>query len=87
LEAENTILRHQLGVLHRKSSNRIRLTRGDRYIFTLLYRLAPNVLNGAQIVQPETIIRWHRIGLQSVFGSNQINAPSRRIAPWARQNL
>ena len=67
LEAEITLLRHQLSVLRRKSPKRAQLTRVDRFIFTLLYRISSNVLNGIQIVQPETIIRWHRIGFKALW--------------------
>jgi len=67
LEAENIILRHQLGVLRRKSSNRIRLTRFDRLIFTLLYKFYPQALSAVHIVQPETVIRWRRMGFKALW--------------------
>jgi hypothetical protein len=50
LEAENTILRHQLGVLRRKSPGCIRLTRFDRFIFALLYQSSPKSLGAMHIV-------------------------------------
>src|SRR4029450_9259983 len=40
-----------------------RLTAADRLLFVWLYRLFPSVLNAVTIVQPETVIRWHRTGL------------------------
>jgi len=67
LEAENTLLRHQLGVLQRKSPGRIRLTRFDRFIFTLLYKFYPEALYAIHIVRPETIIRWHRMGFKALW--------------------
>jgi hypothetical protein len=36
----------------------------DRLLFVWLYRLFPSVLNAVTIVQPETVIRWHRTGLR-----------------------
>jgi hypothetical protein len=36
----------------------------DRLLFVWLYRLFPSVLNAVTIVQPETIIRWHRTGFR-----------------------
>jgi transposase InsO family protein len=64
LEAENAALRHQLVVLQRKVQGRIEFSNGDRLFFVLLYRLFPSVLRAITIVQPETIIRWHRAGFR-----------------------
>ena len=65
LEAENTILRHQLNVLRRKSPKRPTFGMLDRLIFAGLYRLAPKVLGALAIVKPETVIKWHRAGFRS----------------------
>jgi len=62
LEAEILTLRHQLNVLRRKSPKRFTFSNLDRLIFTSLYRLASRVVNALVIVQPETVIRWHRAG-------------------------
>jgi transposase InsO family protein len=67
LEAENTILRHQLNVLRRKSSKRPTFGMLDRLIFAGLYRLAPKVLGALAIVKPETVIKWHRAGFRSYW--------------------
>src|SRR5450759_3969914 len=67
LEAENTILRHQLNVLRRKSPKRPTFGMLDRLIFAGLYRLAPNVLGALAIVKPETVIKWHRAGFRSYW--------------------
>jgi hypothetical protein len=58
LEAENTILRHQLNVLRRQSPKRPTFGMLDRLIFAGLYRLAPKVLGALAIVKPETVIKW-----------------------------
>jgi hypothetical protein len=64
LEAEIIILRHQLNVLRRGMPSRARLTLIDRLIFVWLYRLRPSVPSSVVIVQPETIVRWHREGFR-----------------------
>jgi transposase InsO family protein len=64
LEAENTILRHQLNVLRRQSPKRPTFGMLDRLIFAGLYRLAPKVLGALAIVKPETVIKWHRAGFR-----------------------
>ena len=64
LEAENAVLRHQLIVLRRKVQGRVRLTDGDRRFFVQLYRWFPSILQVLTIVQPETLVRWHRAGFR-----------------------
>jgi hypothetical protein len=39
----------------------------DHLIFVCLYRIAPGILDAVTIVQPETIIRWHRAGFRSFW--------------------
>src|ERR1700681_3807699 len=67
LEAENLILRQQLVVLRRKSPTRVRLWNIDRLLFVWLYRLYPSLLDAIIIVQPETVIRWHRHGFRAYW--------------------
>src|SRR5277367_7095179 len=67
LEAENTILRHQLNVLRRQSPKRPTFGILDRLIFAGMYRLAPKVLGALAIVKPETVIKWHRVGFRSYW--------------------
>src|ERR1700761_6027080 len=67
LEAENTILRHQLNVLRRQSPKRPTFGMLDRLIFAGLYRLAPKVLGALAIVKPETVIKWHHAGFRSYW--------------------
>ncbi len=64
LEAEIVLLRHQLNVLRRRVPSKPKLAVADRLLFVWLYRLFPSVLNAVAIVQPETIIRWHRAGFR-----------------------
>jgi transposase InsO family protein len=82
LEAENAALRHQLIVLRRKVQGRARLTNSDRWFFIQLYRWFPSILQVVKVVQPETLVRWHRAGFRRywcwksrlVGGRPQINA-------------
>ena len=64
LEAENAVLRQQLMVLRRRLRGRVRLTNNERWFFILLYRWFPSILQVLTVVQPETLIRWHRAGFR-----------------------
>ena len=64
LEAENLFLRHQLNIALRRAPPRLRLRGSDRLLLIWMTRLWPNLLDAAQVVQPETILRWHRAGFK-----------------------
>jgi transposase InsO family protein len=64
LEAENAVLRHQLIILRRRLHGRVRLTNHDRWFFIQLYRWFPTILRVLTIMQPETLVRWHRAGFR-----------------------
>jgi transposase InsO family protein len=64
LQAEIVALRHQLNVLRRKSPKRLAFNNFDRLIFASLYRIAPRIMNALAIVEPATVIRWHRAGFR-----------------------
>src|ERR1019366_4132080 len=65
LEAENAVLRHQLSVLQRRMQGRVRLTNNDRWFFIQLYRWFSSIFQVLTIVQPETLVRWHRADFRS----------------------
>jgi hypothetical protein len=65
LHAEVLILRQQLNVLQRKAPARPAFRSVDRFIFSVLYRVAPSVLDALTIVRPETVIRWHRASFRA----------------------
>ena len=65
LQTEILVLRHQLNVLRRRAPKRITVTNIDRLVFAGLYHLAPEVLDVVKILEPETIIRWHRAGFRA----------------------
>jgi len=64
LEAENLLLRHQLTIALRRAPPRLRLLGSDRALLTWMTRLWPSLLDAVQVVQPETILRWHRAGFK-----------------------
>src|SRR5712692_4007114 len=64
LEAENAVFRHQLIVLRRRLKGRARLTNNDRWFFVWMYRWFPTIVKVMTIVQPETLVRWHRVGFR-----------------------
>ena len=63
-EADNLALHHQVAVLQRQIGHSPKLTRWDRLLFAPLYRFQPSVLQSISIVQPETVVRWHRAGFR-----------------------
>jgi transposase InsO family protein len=62
LEAENLLLRHQLTIALRRAPPRVRLLGSDRALLVGMTRLWPSLLGAVQVVQPGTILRWHRAG-------------------------
>ena len=67
LEAENLFLRHQLSIALRRAPPRLRLRGSDRALLAWMTRLWPSLLGVAQVVQPETILRWHRAGWKAFW--------------------
>src|SRR6266568_2066440 len=67
LEAENLFLRHQLSIALRRAPPRLQLRGSDRALLVWMTRLWPSLLGAAQIVQPETILRWHRAGFKAFW--------------------
>jgi len=63
-EAENAVLRHQLIVLRRRVRGRAQPTNNDRWFLVQMYRWFPSILTVVAIVQPETLVRWHRAGFR-----------------------
>jgi len=67
LEAENLFLRHQLNIALRRAPPRLRLRGSDRALLVWMTRLWPDLLGAAQVVQPESILRWHRSGFKAFW--------------------
>jgi transposase InsO family protein len=67
LEAENLLLRHQLSIAMRQAPPRRQLRGRDRALLVLMTRLWPSLLDAVQVVQPETVLRWHRAGFRAFW--------------------
>src|SRR5438105_7628790 len=67
LEAKNLFLRHQLSIALRRAPPRLRLRGSDRALLVWMTRLWPSLLNTTRVVQPETILRWHRAGFTAFW--------------------
>jgi hypothetical protein len=63
LAVENLALRQQLAVLQR-NAKRPRLKCWERGFWVLISRIWKDWRNPLWIVQPETVIRWHRKGFR-----------------------
>ena len=66
LALENVALRQQLAVL-RRSVKRPRLSKVDRVFWVLLRRIWTDWESVLVIVKPETVIRWHRLWVQTIL--------------------
>jgi hypothetical protein len=66
LAVENLALRHQLLVLQR-TARKPRLRATDRALWVLFSRFWPGWRQSLGIVQPETVIRWHREGFRQYW--------------------
>ena len=64
LQTEIVALYHQLAVLRRRPSTRLRLWPADRFFWTWLSRLWSGWRRALVIVQPETVLAWHRRGFR-----------------------
>jgi len=67
LQAENLFLRHQLNIALRRAPPRPRLHGSDRALLIWITRICPGLLDLAQVVKPETILRWHRAGFKAFW--------------------
>jgi transposase InsO family protein len=74
LVAENALLRQQLIIL-RRQVKRPACTKTDRMLLVLLARMVRTWKQALVIVQPETLLRWHRQGFK-LFGKYKSRAIS-----------
>ena len=86
-EAEIIALRHQLNVLRRKRPERLVISNTDRLLFVWLYRLAPRILKALAIVEPETVIGWHRRGFRGFWRWKSRSRARRPKVPLEIRNL
>ena len=62
LVTENLLLRHRLGVLTRPTRKRPGLRAGDKLFWVVARALCRDWRRHLVVVQPESVIRWHRQG-------------------------
>ncbi len=67
LEVENLFLRHQLNIALRRAPQRPRLRAGDRALMVWMTRMSPSLIGLTRVVQPATILRWHRCGFRAYW--------------------
>jgi len=76
LLAENALLRHQLLILHRQVK-RPAYRKRDRLLLVLLARMVRTWKEALFLVQPETLLRWHR-ELFRLFWKHKSKAHARK---------
>ena len=69
LELENLFLRHQLNIAVRRAPQR-QLRGSDRALLVWMTWLWPSLLGLSGVVQPDTILRWHRAGFAPIGAGN-----------------
>ena len=82
LLAENALLRQQLIVLGRNTKTP-RLTWRERLSLVFLARWVPNWKQVLQIIQPDTLLRWHREGFRMFWklkSRKQMQTQPQRLA-------
>src|SRR2546427_10935710 len=77
LEVENLFLRHQLNIALRRSPQRFRLRPKDRVLMVWMTRMWPSLLGLTQVVQPATLLRWHRSGFRPYWRWKSRGRPGR----------
>src|SRR3979411_1334057 len=87
LEAEIVVLRQQLMVLRRRLPSKPKLTVAARLLFLWRDRLFPSVLNAVTIIQPETVLRWHRSGFRLYWRWKSRSRGGRAGGPGGKRRL
>jgi putative transposase len=80
LLAENALLRQQLLVLRRSVARPV-VTRADRALLVLLAGRVRAWRQALLLVQPETLLRWHRAGFRALWQRKSRPGPGRPPLP------
>ena len=81
LVAENALLRQQLLILRRHVKRPV-CVKTDRLLLVLLARMVRTWKQALFIVQPETLLRWHRQGFKLYWKyKSRVATPKPRISP------
>src|SRR6266536_1562275 len=86
LLAEHALLRQHLLVL-RRSVARPAMPSADRPLLVLLVGRARAWRQALLLVQPETLLRWHRAGFRALWRRNSRPGPGRPPLAWVAQQL
>jgi Integrase core domain len=84
LEVENLFLRHQLNIALRGAPDRPQLRGSDRALLVWMTWLWPSLLGLSRVVQPDTILRWHRAGFRAYWRWKSTRHPT---AEWLAQQI
>jgi putative transposase len=85
LALENLALRQQLAILRRASPKRLRLKSADKIFWGWLSSVWAHWADVLVIVQPDTVVRWHRRGFRLFWRwKSRQQAPGR---PPASKNI
>ena len=76
LELENLFLRHQLNIALRRAPH-LRLRGSDRALLVWMTWLWPSLVGLSRVVQPGTILRWHRAGFRTYWRWKSRGRPGR----------
>ena len=77
LEVENLFLRHQLNIALRGAPHPLRLRGSYRALLVWMTWLWPSLLGLSRVVQPDTILRWHRAGFRTYWRWRSRSRPGR----------
>lgn len=80
LVLENAFLRYQVGVLKR-SPRRPIIRYWDRPLLVWFSKKLPNWKGALYLVQPETLVRWHRLAFKFMWGRKTGRNPGRSTLP------
>ena len=80
LALENVALRHQLMVLQRQSG-RPRFKDRDRFVWVCLRGLWHGWHRALVVVQPATVVKWHREGFRAYWRWKSRRAPRKPPPP------
>jgi hypothetical protein len=86
LALENLALRHQLTVLKRQTK-RPKLTPADRLFWVGLMEWWADWKQSLVIVQPDTVVRWHRLGFKRYWTRLSHRGPGRPTTNKAVRDL
>src|SRR5262249_7487973 len=77
LKSRTSSFRHQLNIALRGAAHRVRLRGSDRAVLVWMTWLWPSLLGLSRVVQPDTILRWHRAGFRAYWRWKSRGRPGR----------